>query len=108
MPSKTLIATSMAIARRIGKIPVLVGVCRGFVGKWLLLGSSLEQGQWWWVAVILVGSLLAAAYMIRLLSHAFTGAPETGVLRRVSGGMEWSALALALLSFALPGLLAET
>jgi formate hydrogenlyase subunit 3/multisubunit Na+/H+ antiporter MnhD subunit len=73
----------------------------GFVGKWLLLGSSLEQGQWWWVAVILVGSLLAAAYMIRLLSHAFTGAPETGALRRVPGGMEWSALALALLSFAL-------
>ena len=73
----------------------------GFVGKWLLLGSSLEQGQWWWVAVILIGSLLAAAYMIRLLSHAFAGAPETGALRRVSGGMEWSALALALLSFAL-------
>jgi formate hydrogenlyase subunit 3/multisubunit Na+/H+ antiporter MnhD subunit len=73
----------------------------GFVGKWLLLGSSLEQGQWWWVVVILGGSLLAAAYMIRLLSHAFTGTPDTRALRRVSWGMEWSALALALLSFGL-------
>ena len=73
----------------------------GFVGKWLLLGSSLEQGQWWWVVVILGGSLLAAAYMIRLLSHAFTRTPETRALRRVSPGMEWSAFALALLSLAL-------
>ena len=30
----------------------------GFVGKWLLLGSSLAQGQWWWVVVILAGILL--------------------------------------------------
>jgi formate hydrogenlyase subunit 3/multisubunit Na+/H+ antiporter MnhD subunit len=73
----------------------------GFVGKWLLLGSSLEQGQWWWVVVILGGSLLAAAYMIRLLTHAFTQTRETRALRRVSRGMEWSAFALALLSFAL-------
>jgi formate hydrogenlyase subunit 3/multisubunit Na+/H+ antiporter MnhD subunit len=73
----------------------------GFVGKWLLLGTSLAQGQWWWVVAILGGSLLAAAYMIRLLSHAFTRAPETKPLRRVSRGMEWSAFGLALLSFAL-------
>jgi formate hydrogenlyase subunit 3/multisubunit Na+/H+ antiporter MnhD subunit len=73
----------------------------GFVGKWLLLGSSLEQGQWWWVAVILGGSLLAAAYMVRLLSHAFTRAPQKQAIRQVSRGMEWSAFALALLSFAL-------
>jgi formate hydrogenlyase subunit 3/multisubunit Na+/H+ antiporter MnhD subunit len=73
----------------------------GFIGKWLLLGSSLEQGQWWWVVVILGGSLLAAAYMIRLLSHAFTRTPDTGALRRISWGMEWSALGLALLSFGL-------
>jgi formate hydrogenlyase subunit 3/multisubunit Na+/H+ antiporter MnhD subunit len=73
----------------------------GFVGKWLLLGASLEQGQWWWVVVILGGSLLAAAYMIRLLSHAFTRTPDTRALRRISWGMEWSALALAVLSFGL-------
>jgi 3-hydroxyacyl-CoA dehydrogenase len=43
--SKTLIATSMAIARRIGKIPVLVGVCRGFVGNRLLSGRTAEANK---------------------------------------------------------------
>ena len=73
----------------------------GFVGKWLLLGCSLARGQWWWVAVILGGSLLAAAYMIRLLSHAFTRAPEAVASQPVSRGMEWSAFFLALFALAL-------
>jgi 3-hydroxyacyl-CoA dehydrogenase len=34
--SKTTIATAMAIGRRIGKVPVLVGVCYGFVGNRML------------------------------------------------------------------------
>ncbi|MCP6313137.1 3-hydroxyacyl-CoA dehydrogenase NAD-binding domain-containing protein, partial [Klebsiella pneumoniae] len=31
--AKDVIATSMKLARRIGKVPVLVGVCHGFVGN---------------------------------------------------------------------------
>jgi 3-hydroxyacyl-CoA dehydrogenase len=34
--SKTVIATSMQLAKRIGKIAALVGVCRGFVGNRML------------------------------------------------------------------------
>jgi 3-hydroxyacyl-CoA dehydrogenase len=34
--SKTTIATAMAIGRRIAKVPVLVGVCYGFVGNRML------------------------------------------------------------------------
>jgi 3-hydroxyacyl-CoA dehydrogenase len=34
--SRTTIATAMAVARRIGKVPVLVGVCYGFVGNRML------------------------------------------------------------------------
>jgi 3-hydroxyacyl-CoA dehydrogenase len=34
--SKTAIATAMAIGRKIGKVPVLVGVCYGFVGNRML------------------------------------------------------------------------
>jgi formate hydrogenlyase subunit 3/multisubunit Na+/H+ antiporter MnhD subunit len=77
----------------------------GFVGKWLLIVAGLEQGQWWWVAAILCGSLLAAAYMARLLSHAFTGAKGKRLEGSVSMRMEWSALALAVLSVVL-GLMA--
>jgi len=70
----------------------------GFVGKWLLLGAGLDGGQWWWVATLLAGSLMAAGYVLRVILPAFaeTGdpLPPASVPRR----MEWSALTLALIS----------
>jgi formate hydrogenlyase subunit 3/multisubunit Na+/H+ antiporter MnhD subunit len=73
----------------------------GFVGKWLLISASLEQGQWWWVAVILAGSLLAAAYIIRVLGCAFTGTAESARGKGVCLRMELPAFALALASVVL-------
>jgi len=43
--AKDVIATSMAMGRKIGKIPVLVGVCRGFVGNRILYARGLEANQ---------------------------------------------------------------
>lgn len=40
--AKNIIATSMAFGRRIQKIPVLVGVCQGFVGNRMLRQRSRE------------------------------------------------------------------
>jgi 3-hydroxyacyl-CoA dehydrogenase len=40
--SKTAIATAMAVGRRIGKVPVLVGVCYGFVGNRMLHQRGLQ------------------------------------------------------------------
>jgi multicomponent Na+:H+ antiporter subunit D len=66
-----------------------------FIGKWLLLSGAIEAGYWPWVLVIAAGSLLAAAYVFRLLGHAF-GAGE-GVERRLTAGRtELPALFLAL------------
>jgi multicomponent Na+:H+ antiporter subunit D len=73
----------------------------GFAGKWLLLSASLAQGQWWWVAVMLVGGLLAAAYIIRVLSHAFTNVSEPRRPHPIPPVMEWTALALAVLAVGL-------
>jgi formate hydrogenlyase subunit 3/multisubunit Na+/H+ antiporter MnhD subunit len=73
----------------------------GFAGKWLLLSASLAQGQWWWVAVMLVGSLLAAAYVMRVLIHAFTNVSEPRRPHPIPPVMEWTALALALLAVGL-------
>ncbi len=73
----------------------------GFAGKWLLLNAALAQGQWWWVAVMLVGSLLAAAYIVRVLAHAFTQVEEPLTPNPIPPVMEWTALALALLAVAL-------
>jgi len=40
--SNEVIATSMALAKRIGKIPALVGVCPGFVGNRILAMRRIE------------------------------------------------------------------
>ena len=68
----------------------------GFVAKWMLLNAALTSGQWWWVLVLVAGSLLAAAYTFRVLTHAFTRLPEESPHCAVPARMEWSALALAL------------
>ncbi len=73
----------------------------GFAGKWLLLNSALAQDQWWWVAVILVGSLLAAGYVLRVLTHAFTRVAEPTMPNPIPPVMEWTALILALLAVGL-------
>jgi multicomponent Na+:H+ antiporter subunit D len=46
----------------------------GFVAKWLLLQAAWAQDGWVWIAVILVGGLLAAAYLFRPLA-ALTARP---------------------------------
>jgi formate hydrogenlyase subunit 3/multisubunit Na+/H+ antiporter MnhD subunit len=68
----------------------------GFMGKWLLLQAGLAQEQWIYVVVILSGSLLAAAYVMRVLTHAFTRDTETPVSRPVPVRMEWTSLILAI------------
>ncbi|MFP4495458.1 MAG: complex I subunit 5 family protein [Halochromatium sp.] len=42
-----------------------------FIAKWIMLRSVFETGQWWWLPVIAAGTLLAAAYIFRVLSRAF-------------------------------------
>ncbi|NKN32765.1 complex I subunit 5 family protein [Marichromatium bheemlicum] len=46
-----------------------------FIGKWLLLEAAIAQGQWWWIAPLLAGTLLAAAYVFRVLARAFNLEP---------------------------------
>jgi 3-hydroxyacyl-CoA dehydrogenase len=50
--SKTTVATAMAVGRRIGKVPVLVGVCYGFVGNRMLHQRGLQAEK-----LILEGAL---------------------------------------------------
>jgi len=50
--SKTAIATAMAVGRRIGKVPVLVGVCYGFVGNRMLHQRGIQAEK-----LILEGAL---------------------------------------------------
>ncbi|WP_373047690.1 complex I subunit 5 family protein [Vulgatibacter sp.] len=70
----------------------------GFVGKWLLLEAALAQGVWPVAVVLLVGGLLAAGYLVRVLAHLVpAGAPP---LHHVPRSMELAALGLALAAIA--------
>src|SRR6185503_427003 len=37
-----VLATAMAVGRKLGKVPVVVGVCHGFVGNRMLRARSIE------------------------------------------------------------------
>jgi len=73
----------------------------GFIAKWLFLNAALAGDQWGFVAVILLGSFLATAYVFRFFSHAFRYVPETLHGESVPRTMEWSALGLAMASMVL-------
>ena len=73
----------------------------GFIAKWLLLEAALIHGQWFWVVVILVGGLLAAGYIFKVVGYAFTRADVVHDVQPVPLTMEWAALALALAAIAL-------
>lgn len=68
----------------------------GFIGKWLLLEAALAQGRWDLVTVIVLGGVLAAAYVFKVLGHAFTKATTTHAPGAIPARVEWAALLLAM------------
>jgi len=80
----------------------------GFIGKWLLLEAAFSQGRWGLALVVLVGGVLAAGYVFKVVGYAFTPTEIAQEGAAVPLGMQWSALLLAfgaiLLGFAAPWL----
>lgn len=48
----------------------------GFFSKWYLLIGSYQQGQWIFVAVIVLSSLLNAVYFFRIIERMYLGGTE--------------------------------
>jgi NADH:ubiquinone oxidoreductase subunit 5 (subunit L)/multisubunit Na+/H+ antiporter MnhA subunit len=69
----------------------------GFFAKWLFLHAALMTGQWWYLLVIIAGSLLAAAYIARVLAWAFLDVARTHY-PSIPWVMKWPPLALSLLA----------
>ncbi len=69
----------------------------GFVAKAMLLTASIGEGQWWWAVVIMIGGLLAAGYMFRVLTPALAGGAAPVILAaRVSRPRQAVVLGLAI------------
>lgn len=73
----------------------------GFIAKWLLIDGAIRSGQWYWTVVMIAGGLLAAAYVFKVLRHAFLRSEQSVEFRPLPATLEWAALALALASLAL-------
>ncbi|RCV88466.1 NADH-ubiquinone oxidoreductase [Billgrantia montanilacus] len=73
----------------------------GFTAKWLLLHASLAAGQWPWLVVLALGTLLSAAYMFRVFRYSFVEDVELQDYRPVPLRMDLIAMALALASLLL-------
>jgi formate hydrogenlyase subunit 3/multisubunit Na+/H+ antiporter MnhD subunit len=70
----------------------------GFLAKWQLIELALSQQHWVIAFVVLVGGLLAAVYVFRVLRQAFMLAPAGSVVTPVPRTLEWTAFFLAAAS----------
>lgn len=72
----------------------------GYLVKALLQSAADLTGQGVWALVPLVGGLLTAAYLVRILASALSG-PRPAILQGPSRAQEWLVLTLALASLLL-------
>lgn len=73
----------------------------GFIAKWLLISSALSSGQWVWMVVVILGGLLSAAYVFKVLRQAFLPAQDGIKFKPVPRMQEWPVFLLALISLLL-------
>ncbi|MDW8173588.1 MAG: proton-conducting transporter membrane subunit [Anaerolineae bacterium] len=100
MGSQPLTVTALGLA---GISLVALPPSGGFLGKWLLLDSAIAQDYWGLVAIILMGGLLAAIYIIRVVARFFREPSADGVtsLQPVPLSMSLPTLSLGILAIAL-------
>jgi len=73
----------------------------GFIAKWLLLNAAIGSGQWWWVIVMGLGTLMAAAYVLRVLELPFGATPDEATPPRTPMVMTVATVGLALVAIGL-------
>lgn len=71
MPASAM-AFTVACLSLVG-VPLTVG----FTSKWYLVSAALERGWWWAVAALMISSLLALAYVARLLAALWIENPPS-------------------------------
>ncbi len=100
--AQALPATTFAIALA-GVALIGLPPSGAFLGKWQLIAGALDAKLWFWVVIVVSGSLLSAAYVFRVLSHAF-GQARYPVHVVSVGQEEIPALSMGLVATLLLGL----
>src|SRR5690606_31243526 len=73
----------------------------GFIAKWLLLQGAISTGNWIIVIVICTCSLLASAYMFKVLKQTFAEETVENKLKPLPGKMEVPMVVLSILIISL-------
>jgi NADH:ubiquinone oxidoreductase subunit 2 (subunit N) len=76
----------------------------GFMAKWTLLNAAILSEAWYFVVLMVVGGLLAAAYIFRVVKLSFVlidAASTTNSHGPIARNNEWASLALACLALLL-------
>jgi len=68
----------------------------GFIGKWFLLEAAIAYDEWLIIGVIILGSLLASAYIFKVIGQAFSESSEEKVKTKIPTTMELTSLVLAV------------
>jgi multicomponent Na+:H+ antiporter subunit D len=73
----------LTMAGFVGGAVSLVGMplTVGFTSKWYLVLAALDQGQWWVALLVAGASLVALAYVWRVIEAAYFRVPETSAPR---------------------------
>jgi multicomponent Na+:H+ antiporter subunit D len=77
----------------------LVGVpgTAGFITKWYLVVGALERGWWWVVAAVVASSLIAVAYVWRVVEAAYLREPAAAARAEAPPAMLAAGLAMVAL-----------
>jgi formate hydrogenlyase subunit 3/multisubunit Na+/H+ antiporter MnhD subunit len=72
----------------------------GFVSKWLYVTVAFRSGAWWWSVPVLLGGLLAAVYVFRVVGVFMRAPVDDGGPAPVDihPALSWAPLALAVAS----------
>ena len=70
----------------------------GFLAKWWLLDLGIAHQAWWLLGVLIIGSLMTAGYVMRVLNLAMVSQSQPQKTFVVHPGRAWVALSLALLA----------
>ncbi len=87
----TMTAFAIASLSMIGIPPTV-----GFLSKWYIFSGALETGQWVAIAVIIISTLLNAAYFLPIVYRAFFRLPEANEPGQAVHGEAPLAMVLAL------------
>jgi formate hydrogenlyase subunit 3/multisubunit Na+/H+ antiporter MnhD subunit len=68
----------------------------GFIAKWMMLHAAIDAGLWSILLVLVVGSLLAAAYVFRIIERSLVSSDEVVPAPPLSRWLTWPTLLLAL------------